>query len=416
MKGFLPFYIGYRYTKAKRNNHFISFISLISILGIALGIAVLITVLSVMNGFDYEIHKKIFASTNHITIKAPFANLSENAQIFAKLKNEKNVLGFAPFTMNQALLTVDNAVSGIMISGIDLEAENNVSNLKKAIIEGKYDSLAPQSFNIFLGKTLAENLGVLVGDTVKIIAPQGNNTIFGVIPRVKTFTVSGIFSFGDGFSYDSSLAFINIVDAQKLFGFRDGVISGMKVKVSDLYIAPKVANDLKKQLPNLWITNWTEDYATYFKAIKMEKTMMFIILLFIIAVAAFNIVSSLVMIVNDKKADIAILKTMGASQKLIRQIFMVQGAIIGLFGTIIGVISGIILSLKAPAVVDFLEKTFHTQFISGAIYYIDYLPSKLDYHNVIAVAVISLILCFLATLYPAYKAFKTNIVEALKYE
>jgi lipoprotein-releasing system permease protein len=412
----LAIYIGLRYTRAKKRNHFISIISLISMLGIALGVAVLITVLSVMNGFDYEIHNHIFNMTNQVTITDASGVMRNWQQLGQKVKKTIDVVAVAPFIDRQGMLANAGMVQGVMISGILPEYEKNVSKLGDKIVEGSMSALKPGAFGIVIGQTLADNLQLNMDDYVTIIAPEATLTPIGVLPRFKRFKVVGIFRAGGAFGYDSSLALIHLNDAQKLFQLGTAV-GGLRLKISKLYAAPKVSNELMKELPERYVvSNWTEQFATYFKAISMEKTMMFIILLFIIAVAAFNLVSSLVMTVTDKQADIAILRTLGASPKTIMSIFIVQGLIIGIIGTLLGVIGGIILALNAPAIVAAIEHTFHTQFISASIYFIDYLPSRLDWWNVLHVSLAALIMSLLATIYPAWHAARTQPAEALRYE
>lgn len=411
----LPFYIGFRYTRAKRRNHFISFVALASMIGIALGVAVLITVLSVMNGFDYEIHNHIFNMSEHVTITQQNGVLTSWQSLSSKISGTKNVIGIAPYVSGQGMLTNAGMASGVMLRGILPDKEKLVSNIDDKMIRGRLAELTPNSFNIILGITLAEELGATIGDKVTLVTPQASVTPIGVMPRFKRFTVIGIFSTAEP-SYDESIAFINMYDAQKLYQLSNNV-SGLRLKVNDLYIAPQVASNLIDTLDSGYVVNdWTQRYGTFFKAIQMEKTMMFIILLFIIAIAAFNLVSSLVMTVTDKQADIAILRTLGASPRTIMQIFVVQGAIVGIIGTLIGVISGVILAINAPVLVHILEQILHTKFISPQVYFIDYLPSRLDWWNVLHVSIAALLMSLAATIYPAWRAAKTNPAEALRYE
>ncbi len=412
----LALYIGLRYTRAKKRNHFISFISLISMLGIALGVAILITVLSVMNGFDYEIHNQIFGMTNQVTVTDMQGSIANWHELSKKISSAKDVIASAPFVSSQGMLANKGLVHGIMIVGVIPKLESGVSKIYEKMTIGKFTDLRAGGFGIILGDDAADNLNVSVGDKVTLITPKATLTPIGVLPRFKRFKVIGIFHVGSGFGYDSSLAFINLNDAQKLFELGNN-ISGLRIKVKNLYAAPKVADELNNMLPEHFsVTNWTQQYGAYFKAISMEKTMMFIILLFIIAIAAFNLVSGLVMTVTDKQADIAILRTLGASPKIIMAIFIIQGTIIGIVGTFIGVIGGIILALNAPEIIAAIEHTFHTHFISASIYFIDYLPSRLDWHYVLNVSAAALIMCLLATIYPSLKAAKTQPAEALRYE
>jgi lipoprotein-releasing system permease protein len=411
----LALYIGLRYTRAKRRNHFISFIALISMIGIALGVAVLITVLSVMNGFDYEIHKHLFNISNQVSISSINGSINNWPAISKKIERVTNLVNSAPNIMAQGMLANDGLAQGVMVSGVLPEKETNISIIDKKMLSGNMNALKAGEFNIVLGSNLANELHLKVGDKVTLFIPKATISPIGVIPRFKRFNVVGIFNIGES-SYDSGISLINLVDAQTLFQFGNSV-SHIRIKVNDLYAAPQVANDIAKILPeNFLVTDWTQQYGTYFKAISMEKNMMFIILLFIIAVAAFNLVSSLVMTVNDKQSDIAILRTLGATPKTITSIFIIQGSIIGIIGSAMGVIGGIILALNAPDIVVFLERTFHIQFISASVYFIDYLPSKLEWRNVWQVSLAALGMSFIATIYPAWRASKIQPAEALRYE
>lgn len=408
--------IGLRYTRAKRRTHFVSFISLASMIGIALGVMVLITVLSVMNGFDYEIHNKIFSLARQVTI----TNLAGEVKDWPSLKKialtNKSVLGAAPYVSGQGMLSKDGYVVGAIITGIIPQEEAQVSNMQKTVVQGSMQDLKPGEFGIVLGQEIAAHLGAAVGDKVVLVTPQASMTPVGVVPRFKRFTVVGVFHVGEGFGYDSSAAFVNLEDGQKLFQLGSAV-SGVNVKINDLYAAPRVADELAAKLPADTIANnWTDQYGTYFKAIRMEKTTMFVVLLFIIAVAAFNLVSTLVMTVNDKRSDIAILRTLGASPGMIMTIFIIQGGIIGAFGTLLGVGSGIVMALNAPELVKMLEHLFNTHFISGAAYFINYLPSKLEFKDVLQISFFSFALSLLATIYPAWQASRTQPAEALRYE
>lgn len=385
-------------------------------IGIALGVMVLITVLSVMNGFDYEIHNKIFSLTRHVTV-SNLAGEINNWQSIKKiaLTNEK-VLGAAPFISGQGMISKDGYVTGVLVNGIIPDEESKVSNIQSTMVNGTMQALKPGEFGIVLGQEIAAHLGVDIGDKVVLISPKANLTPVGIEPRFKRFTVVGVFHVGEGFGYDSSVVFINLVDAQKLYQMGSS-ISGVNIKINDLYAAPQVADEISAKLPSDTITsNWTDQYGAYFKAIRMEKTTMFVVLMFIIAVAAFNLVSTLVMTVNDKRSDIAILKTLGASPRTILTIFVIQGGIIGAFGTLLGVISGIIMALNAPELVKILEHIFNTHFISGAAYFINYLPSKLELKDIVQTAIFSFALSLLATIYPAWRASRTLPAEALRYE
>ncbi len=412
----LAFYIGYRYTRAKKRNHFVSFVALASILGIALGITVLITVLSVMNGFDYEIREKVFSVARQITVSGEDGGIGNWRELDKELVKNKEVIAASPFIVGQGMLTKNGSVQGVEVIGIVPTREEKISLIPGSVEDGSMFALKAGEFGMVLGKVAARNLGVEVGDKIILVTPQAVVTPAGVEPRFKKFTVVGIFHVGDGFGYDAATAFINIYDAQNLFGLK-GKVSGFYLKIKDLYRAPIVGAKLNEELHgDYFVTDWTYKYGPYFKAIKMEKTMMFIVLLFIIAVATFNLVSSLVMTVTDKQSDIAILRTLGATPRTIMSIFIVQGGIIGLFGTLLGVTGGVLLALNAPYLVKLLEEIFHTSFISGAIYYIDYLPSRLEFFYVWFVGLIALAMSLLATIYPAWKAAKVGPAQALRYD
>ena len=411
----LAIYIGLRYTRAKRRNHFISFISLASMIGIALGITVLITVLSVMNGFDYQIKNRLFSMAPQVTITNS-ENITSWSKLAKHVEETPTVVNSAPFVSGQGMVSSAGVASGVFFTGILPKAESLISTVGTKMLSGKMESLTPDSFGIVIGADLAAHLGVSLGDKIVLIIPEVNMTPIGLVPRYKRCTVVGVFQTGGNDGLDSGAVFLHLNDAQKLLQLGNKV-TGLRIKVKDLYDAPKVSTSLREKLPETYsVSDWTENYGTLFKAIQMEKRMMFIILLFIIAVATFNLVSSLVMAVNDKQADIAILRTLGASPKTIMGIFMVQGTVIGLFGTILGVIGGILLAINAPYLVNLIETLFHVKFISSSIYFIDYLPSKLELADVVNIALISLFMSLLATLYPAWRAAKTNPAEALRYD
>lgn len=408
-------FIGLRYTRAKRQNHFISFISLISMLGIALGVAALITVLSVMNGFQDELRNRILGVAAHIEITGFDNTLADWQKVATQSKKVLEVQATAPFVAGQGLLAYGEAVQGTMVRGIVPEAEDSVADIGRKMKLGKLSALRAGEWGIVLGADLARNLGVQMGDKVTLITPQGQVTPAGMVPRLKQFTVVGIFQIGM-YEYDAGLALVAMPDAQKLFRMGDSV-SGVRLKIADLYRAPEVAVVLSKTLTgDYYIRDWTQSHSNFFRAVQMEKRVMFVILLLIVAVAAFNIVSTLVMVVTDKQADIAILRTLGASPMSIMKIFMVQGAVIGIVGTALGLIAGILLALNIGVVVPFIEHTFGVQFLSADVYQISELPSKLDWHDVSVIAIVSLALSWLATLYPSWRASRTNPAEALRYE
>jgi len=412
----LSLYIGLRYTRAKRRNHFISFIALTSMLGIALGIAVLITVLSVMNGFDEEIHQRIFAMAPQMTVSTYQGDLSNWEDVAQQVADFPGVTGVAPFVGGQGLLSYNAGVLPVMISGILPQHESAVSDLAELMVVGAMDGLQAGDFNLIVGRQIAAELDLNVGDKLTLMIPEATITPVGLIPRFKRFTLSGIFAAGDGFNLDKTLAFMHLTDAQKLFHMGDEV-SGLQVRTANIYAAPQISIALMQQLPeNYYVGNWTKQYGAFFSAIKLEKTMMFLILILIVAVAAFNLVSSLVMVVTDKQADIAILRTLGARPRTILAIFMVQGSVVGIIGTLLGLIGGLLIALNATTIVNWLQNLLQVQFLSSSIYFIDYLPSKIELVDIIKICGLALLMSFIATIYPAWHASRTQPAEALRYE
>ena len=408
-------FVGLRYTRAKRRNHFISFISLISMLGIALGVAALITVLSVMNGFQKELRARILGVASHVQISGVDNTLSGWPTIAADAKQQKNVVAAAPYVMAQAMLSFDSNVQGAIIRGIEPKLEDQVADLGAHMKNGKLTDLRPGEFGIVLGAELARALRAFSGDKVVLISPQGQVTPAGIVPRLKQFTVVGVFEVGM-FEYDNGLALIHLADAQKLYRMGEKV-SGVRLKLDDLFAAPKVARQLTTMISaDAYISDWTRSHANFFRAVQIEKNVMFIILLLIVAVAAFNIVSTLVMVVTDKQSDIAILRTLGAAPRSIMQIFMVQGSLIGVFGTLIGVVGGVLLAKNIDVVVPAIERAFGVAFLDKSVYYISELPSELLWRDVGVIALVSFILTLLATIYPSWSASRIKPADALRYE
>ena len=407
--------IGLRYTRAKRRNHFISFISLISMLGIGLGVAALIVVLSVMNGFQKELRTRILGVASHIQITGINGELSDWPAIAAQAKQHPDVRAAAPFVQSQAMFTFDGGVKGALVRGIDPEQEDRVADFRKTIKSGSLDDLRPGEFGVVLGADLARALRVFTGDKVTLIAPQGTVTPAGVLPRLKSFKVVGIFEVGM-YEYDSGLALIDLQDAQTLYQMGDRV-SGVRLKVDDLFQAPRIARELAGLIDaNAYLSDWTKSHANFFRAVAIEKNMMFIILSLIVAVAAFNLVSTLVMAVTDKQADIAILRTLGARPLSIMTIFVVQGALVGFIGLGLGIAGGVALALNIDVVVPFIERMLGIHFLSKEVYYISDLPSELQWGDVWGVTLIALVLALLATIYPSWRASRVNPAEALRYE
>jgi lipoprotein-releasing system permease protein len=411
--------IGLRYTRARNRasgrNHFISFISLISMAGIGLGVAALIVVLSVMNGFQKELRARILGVASHVQITGPDSRLAGWNAVVEGARKHPLVEAAAPYVNAQAMLSTGSLVRGSVVRGILPSEEARVAEIGQQMQSGRLDNLKSGEFGIILGSELAKALAVRTGGQVTLIAPQGLVTPAGLLPRLKQFTVVGIFEIGM-FEYDSSLALIHMEDAQRLYQMGDDV-SGVRLKLTDLFQSRPVARDLTTSLKgDFYISDWTRSHANFFRAVQIEKNVMFIILTLIVAVAAFNIVSTLVMVVTDKQADIAILRTLGATPASIMKIFIVQGALIGVIGTLIGVAAGVLLALNVDVVVPFLEGMFNVKFLSKEVYYITDLPSDLQRSDVITVGLVSLVLSLAATLYPSWRASRVNPAEALKYE
>ncbi|KAF3982657.1 MAG: lipoprotein-releasing ABC transporter permease subunit [Methylococcales symbiont of Hymedesmia sp. n. MRB-2018] len=407
--------IGMRYTRAKRRTQFISFITLTSILGIALGVTALIAVLSVMNGFEAELRERILGMTSHTTITGRNETLLQWQQLEKQIINRPNVEGSAPFVSGQVMINADRRVSGIALRGVFPEYEPKVSEVANKMKIGQLSDLSQGSFGIILGQELANYLAVIKGDKVTIISPQINSTPAGILPRLKRFTVIGTFQVGM-YEYDRNMAIIHIKDAAKLFRLGDAV-SGLRLKLDDLFNAPRISQSLATELNYQYrVSDWTKAHSNFFRAIKTEKKVMFIILLLIVAVAAFNIVSTLVMVVTDKRGDIAILKTQGFSNLSVMGVFIVLGGIIGIVGTALGTFGGVLLALNIETIVPAIEGFFGVQFMAPDVYYISDVPSKLVWVDVYYIAGCAFFLSLLATLYPAWQASRINPAEVLRYE
>lgn len=383
-------------------------------LGIALGVAVLITVLSVMNGFDKELKDRILGMMPHILVLDYQGEMLDWRNARKSLYGLEGVEEITPFVEMQGLLSTPGVTRFVSVTGIDPLLEGPDSFLSSHMQFGSLESLHADTFRIVLGKQLAQGLNVGPGDSVTLVLPEAGLTPAGLVPRFKRFEVSGVFEVD--YDYDAAFAYINMNDAQKLLRYQDGV-TGLNIKIKDIYAAKRIANIIHEKLRGDYrVYDWTFLNGTFFEAVKLEKTMMFIILGLIIAVAAFNILSMLVMVVTDKQSDIAILRTMGAKPKTITEIFMVQGSVIGIVGTFLGVVLGILMAANVTELVGFLEFITGRQFISSEVYYISFLPSVIKLSDVVTIALLSLMLSFLATLYPAWRASKTHPAEALRYE
>lgn len=411
----LPLFVGLRYTRAKRRNHFISFISLISMLGIMLGIVALIVVLSVMNGFHTEIQARILGMASHATLSDPYGDMSDWPDVLEQVQSHESVVGAAPFVELKAMLANGSRVSGAQLRGILPREEDRVAELRGDMVQGEVDDLVAGEFRIVLGQELAAYLGVGVGDKVTVVAPQVSATPIGVMPRLKACTVSGLFAAGMS-DYDRRAGFLHLEDAAKLMRLGAGV-TGVRLKLTDMFEAPRLARNIARDLGGVYrVIDWTQHHQNFFAALRTEKRMMSIILFLTVAVAAFNIVSTLVMVVTDKRPDIAILRTLGASPARVMAIFMVQGTTIGAVGTLLGVVGGILLALNVEPIVAGIESLFDVYFLDPNIYYISKIPSDPRVGDIVWVSAGAFLISVLATLYPAWRAARTDPAEALRYE
>lgn len=409
-------FIGTRYTRAKRRNHFVSFISLTSMIGLALGVVVMIVVLSVMNGFDHEMRTRVLGMVPHATIESG-EPITDWQSLAAKVKQNPQVEAVAPFTQMQGLLTNNGNVQKILLNAIDPAQERKVSIIDQFMKQGRLDDLVAGGFGVVIGDKAATKLGVGIGDKVTFVAPEVTVTPAGMFPRMKRFTVVGIFHVGAG-ELDGYLGVTNLQDLARLHRWKPDQVQGLRLKFTDLFKAPRTAYEIAQNLGEheYYSRDWTRTHGNLYQAIGMEKSIIGLLLLLIVAVAAFNIISTLVMVVNDKRGDIAILRTLGATPGQIMAIFMVQGTVIGVVGTAIGAAVGILAALNVSAAISALEGLIGHKFLNADVYFIDYLPSQLMAEDVFLVCGAALILSFLATLYPAWRAARTQPAEALRYE
>lgn len=411
----LELFIGQRYTHSRRRNRFISFISFASMLGILLGVMVLITVLSIMNGFEKELRDKILGVVSHVTVSGTNGQLADWTAKIDGLKAQQHVIGAAPYVQKQVMLTNGNLMRGIVLQGIDPKLQSQVSDVNFKMLNGSFSSLAPRDYGIVLGVEVAAALGVIPGDKVTVIVPQVQVTPAGILPRLKRFTVTGVYQIGHP-EYDGMTGFIELSDASRLFRLGDN-IGGIRLKLDDLFAAPAIGHELQTKLGGEFeVVDWSQEHGSFFRAVKTERIAMSLILGLVVLVALFNLVASLVMTVNDKAADIAILRTFGMDANRILRIFMIQGSIIGIFGTVVGVALGVWLSLNIGTVIPFLETTFGFKIFSADVFYISEIPSDIRWSNVIWIAVASLIASVLATIYPAWRASQIQPAESLRYE
>ena len=412
------FQIGLRYTRsgrrAGRRNGFISFISALSVAGIALGVAALITVLSVMNGFQKEVRDRMLSVLSHIEVLAIRTPLIDPDAVIAQARRNPHVLAGAPYVAGQAMLTYEDSVRGVLVRGIDPARERDVADFLAQQRPDELARLAPGEFGVMVGRELARQLLLEVGARLTMIAPQGTMTPAGVVPRMRQLTVVGIFDSGH-YEYDSALVLMHLQDAARLF--RVEGVSGVRLKTDDMMEAPRIGQALATTLgPDLFVRDWSRENRNWFAAVQIEKRMMFIILTLIIAVAAFNLVSMLVMTVTDKQTDIAILRTLGATPGSIMKVFVVQGALVGLLGTLMGMVLGVLLALNVGGVVGFVERVFGFQVLPKGVYFINHLPSDLHWNDVSFIGLTACALSLLSTLYPSWRASRVRPAEALRYE
>jgi lipoprotein-releasing system permease protein len=410
----LSAWIGLRYTRAKRRNHFISFISLASMLGIALGVAALIVVISVMNGFEREMRARMLSMISHATISGYNGDLADSEKALDVANADQRVLAAAPFIEREALLQGDS-VAGAIVRGVVPDAEREVDEVAKHIKRGSLNSLQAGQYNVVIGIEMAFKLGVDIGDPITVMAPQMRVSPAGVLPQMRRFTVSGIFEVG-AYEFDSGLVLIHLQDAQKLFRMQSNV-TGVRLKLKDIFSAYETSRDLSRKLDeDATVSTWEDRNRNVFAAIRMERFTMSLILSLIVAVAAFNLVSTLVMMVTDKLADIAILRTMGATPATILRIFMTQGSLIGFFGTLLGAVFGVVTAINVPYLVPKIEQMLGHRVLDPSVYYISDVPSELRWTQVGLIILASLLMSLLATLYPAWRASRVQAAEALRYE
>lgn len=414
----LALFIGLRYTRSRRQKHFISFISLASIIGIAIGVLVLITVLSVMNGFEQAMRERILGMLAHVTVSETDTEIDNWQAMRDKLLGFPQVRAASPFIEKAIMLNQGDEARGVLLQGIVPDMESETGSVFEHVTSGDMRQLTPGSFNIAIGATLAKELKVGVGDSLMLISPSEGALENGELPVLQRFNIVAVFRV-DMQNYDSSFAYVHLQDAAEAFQMAER-ITGLRLKLADLDLAPRVGQEILQRMgldnPDLWVSDWTRQNENFFKAIQMQKAVMFIILLLIIAVAAFNLVSTLVMVVTDKEGDIAILRTLGLSSGRIMKIFMVQGTLIGVIGTLAGVALGVLLASNLDVIVPLLERLFDTHFINSEVYFISELESRVDVGDVILIAFSSLLMSMLATLYPAWRASKVQPAEALRYE
>ena len=408
-------FIGLRYIRAKRKSHFVSFIAFISIAGVALGVFALIVVLSVMNGFGNELRDRTLSMTSHATITGNDGFLREWESVRDKAEKNPEVVASAPYIRKEVMLTNGRRVSGSLVRGINPEMESKVSMVGSKMVAGSLLDLKAGEYGIVLGRELANTLGIIEGERVTVITPQASITAVGVMPRLRRFTVVGIFEVGMH-QFDAAMAYMHIDDATKLFSYKDK-INGVRLKLTDIFEAPRITREIEKDFGlDYWVKDWSKQHKNFFRALKTEKTVMFIILLLMVSVAALNIVSTLMMTVTDKESDIAILRALGMRPSSVMVIFIIQGAFIGLIGTLIGVATGVPVAQNVFEIVSWLERLFNTDFLPSDVYYISDITADVKVSEVLTYALSAFDVTILATIYPAWRASRTLPAEALRYE
>jgi len=408
-------FIGLRYIRAKRKNHFVSFIAFISIAGVAMGVFALIVVLSVMNGFGNELRDRTLSMTSHATITGFDGYLRNWPDIKQKAEQNEYVVAAAPYIQKEVMLSNGRNVSGSLVRGIRPEMERDVSLVESKMISGTTMDLRPGEYGIVIGRELANALGVYEGERVTVITPQASVTAVGVMPRLRRFKVVGVFEVGMH-QFDAAMAYMHLDDAGKLFSY-DERINGMRLKLTDVIDAPRITRVIENELGGeYWVRDWSRQNKNFFRALKTEKTVMFIILLLMVSVAALNIVSTLMMTVTDKESDIAILRALGMRPGSVMTIFIIQGAFIGFFGTAVGVATGVPVAMNVFEIVSWLEQLFSTDFLPSDVYYISDITADVQFHEVATYALSAFAVTVLATIYPAWRASRTLPAEALRYE
>lgn len=412
----LPMMIGSRYSRAKRRNGFISFISAISIIGVAIGVWVLISVISIMNGFGNELRGRILDVAPHVTVTGQGGWMKDWRAVAPLVDKQEGVVGRAPYILEQGLVSLNGAVTGSLVKGVLPEEESQVSAIAEHMLQGDFKLLQQGKYNVVLGNGLAKQLGAGIGDKVTFISPQGQSTPAGLMPRLRRFTVVGVFGGIGPDEFDAALSYIHMDDAIKLYKTR-GRVSGLRLKLSDPQDAITVAAELTDTFQyKFYVDNWTRQHKTFFRALKVERLMVFITLFLIVIIAAFNIVSTLIMVVTDKRADIAILRTLGLSPAKVMGIFFVQGVTSGVIGTVVGAIAGVLTALKLNTIIDFIERVLGFELLPQSVYYVTDFPAELRWSDVTVIVTVSIVISMLATLYPSWNASRTQPAEALRYE